>query len=252
MRPITSLAVGAVLLPVGLVIGLAWVPAAAADRTAYDASTACATPNPAARTCWTEAPATVEKTEVVARLRGNSDWRVSVTDEFGDQTVNVAHRGVFNRLAAREGIAARFWGGHLVLLRIAGDEDLPTDDEPGRQLVIAIMCGFFVLLAGAIFFLGGIGLHRHQGSWMRTASRAEWDENIFDAVAPPWRRWFEFGFSVVFFTLASTAIAWGWFDIPPVPVALVTVGLAGLAYAWLLHYRARQVMEGKPFRAKRR
>jgi hypothetical protein len=252
MRPITSLAVGAVLLPVGLVIGLAWVPAAAADRTAYDASTACATPNIAARNCWTEVPATVTKTQVLPRRRGNSDWNVWVTDQFGSQSVNVAHRSAFDRLHPGEGISARFWAGRLILLRVAGYEDQQTDDEPGRQLVIAIICGLFALLAGAIFFLGGIGLHRHQRSWMRTASRAEWDESIFDAVAPPLRSWLVFVFVVAFVGLTATTIAWAWFDIPPLPVALVTVGLAALGFAWLLHHRARMLLQGKAFRAKRR
>ena len=192
------------------------------------------------------------KTEIVPRPKGNSDWRVALTDQFGTQTVNVAHRSVFNRLTGGDEISARFWGGHLVLLRVPGDEDLPTDDEPGRQLVIAILCGAFCLICGAIFFLGGLGLHRYEGSWMVTASRSEWDENIFNVVAPPVRRWLEFILVVAFVGLAATTIAWAWLDIPPLPVALVTVGLCALGYAWLLHHRARMAMESGQFRRKHR
>ena len=252
MKPITSLAIGAVLVPVGLLIGFAWVPSAAADLSAYNGAVPCTTPTSAARTCWTEVSATVTKTEIVPRSKGNSDWRVSVTDQFGMQSVDVAHRSVFNRLTAGDEISARFWGEHLVLLRVPGDEDLPTDDEPGRQLVIAILCGAFCLLSGAIFFLGGLGLHRYEGSWMVTASRSEWDENIFNVVAAPARRWLEFILVVSFIGLASTTIAYGWFDIPPLPVALVTVGLCALGYAWLLHHRARTAMESDQFRRKHR
>lgn len=240
------------MIPVGLLIGLAWVPSSAADLSAYSASSACTTPNTASRTCWTEVPATVSKTVVVPRPKGNSDWRVLLTDQFGTQSVDVAHRSVFNRLTAGDEISARFWGGHLVLLCVPGDEDLPTDEEPGRQLAIAVICGIFALLAGAIFFLGGLGLHRYEGSWTLTASRSEWEENIFNVVAPSARRWLEFILVVSFVGLASTTIAYAWFDIPPLPVALVTVGLVALAYAWLLHHRARSELDNRKLRPKHR
>jgi hypothetical protein len=80
MKPITSLAVGAVMIPIGLVIGLGWVPLSAADLATYSGATACTTPNIAARTCWTEVPATVSTTQIFYKSRGNSDWHVWLTD----------------------------------------------------------------------------------------------------------------------------------------------------------------------------
>jgi hypothetical protein len=139
-----------------------------------------------------------------------------------------------------------------VVFRVPGDEDLPTDNEPGRQLVIAILSGAFVLLCGGVFFLGGLGLHRHERSWVRTASRSEWEENIFDVVAPPARRWLEFIFVVAFVGLVCTGIAWAWFDVPPLPVALVSVGLSALGFGWALHHRARMAIEHRSSGPKRR
>ena len=55
-----------------------------------------------------------------------------------------------------------------------------------------------------------------------------------------------------FVSLVVTTIAWAWFDLPLLPVAAVTLGFAALGWAWLLHHRARTVMERRTLPRKPR
>ena len=252
MRPITGLLLGSVLVPVGLGISLTWLPAWVADAFEYGAASACAEKVSNGTACWTEVGASVAGTHRVPRPRGNSNWVVDLTDEFGRQHVQVAHRDVFKRLTPGEAVSVRFWKGQVAVIRIPGSGDLPTDNEPGRQLGLASLTAVFVLLCGAVFFLGALGVHRHARSWTRSVSRDQWTDDLFDAVAPPARLWAEAIFLILFVSLVTTGVAWLWFDVPLLPAAAITLGLTTLGWAWLLHHRARTAMEGRPFPRKAR
>jgi hypothetical protein len=242
MKPVTGLVLGSAMFTVGLVAGLTWVPASVADAIEYAPAGACQQPAANGSGCWTEVDAMVTGTHGIPRSRGNSDWVVELSDQFGQQRPQVAHRDVFNHLTAGESVSVRFWKGRVALIHVPGGGDLPTDNEPGRQLGIASLVTVFTLLAGTFFFLGALGVHRDAGSWTLSASREEWSEDLFDAVAPPVRMWIEATFFIIFVSLVATTIAWVWFDVPLVPAAAVSLGLMALGWAWLLHHRARMVM----------
>src|SRR5207245_7510428 len=124
-----------------------------------------------------------------------------------------------------------------------GADYYPTNNDSLRQCGMASLATFFTMLAVSVFFLGALGVHRHARSWTRSVSRDAWSADLFDAVAPPARLWAEAIFLIAFVSLAVTTIAWGWFDLPLLPVAAVTLGFSALGWAWLLHHRARAVME---------
>lgn len=252
MRPITGLVLGSVVFMVGLVTGLTWVPASVADAIEYGPAGPCQQPTANGSGCWTEVNAVVTGTHVYLRPRGNSSWVVDLTDEFGLQHPQVAHRDVFNHLSAGESVSARFWKGRVALIHVPGSNELPTDDDPGRQVGFATLVAMFSLLAGLIFFLGALGVHRHAGSWTRSVSRAEWSEDLFDAVNPPARRWLEAIILIPLVGLTPAVLVWAWFDVPLVPAAAVGLGLAALGWAWLLHVRARSVMGQRSFPRKPR
>ncbi len=245
MKPVTGLVLGSVVFTVGLVTGLTWVPAAVADAIEYGPAGACQQPTANGSGCWTEVGAVVTGTHIDPRPRGNSNWVVDLNDEFGRQRPQVAHREVFNHLTAGGSVSVRFWKGRVALIHVPGAGDLPTDDEPGRQLGIASLSTVFAVLGGLVVFLGALGVHRHSGSWMRSVTRAEWSDDLLDMVAPPARLWFQAICFILFGGLAATTIAWVWFDAPLVPAAAVSFGLAALGWAWSLHHRARTVMEGR-------
>ena len=252
MKPVTGLVLGSVVFTVGLVTGLTWVPASVADAIEYGQAGACQQPTANGSGCWTEVGAVVTGTHVNPRPRGNSNWVVDLTDEFGIQHPQVAHRAVFNQLTPGESVSVRFWKGRVALIHVPTADDLPTDNEPGRQLGIASLSTIFAVLGGLVVFLGALGVHRHSGSWMRSVNRAQWSEDLFDMVAPPARLWLQATFFILFVGLAATTIAWGWFDVPLLPAAAITLGLTTLGWAWLLHHRARTAMEGRPFPRKAR
>lgn len=252
MRPITGLVLGSVLIPLGLGISLTWLPSSIADAVAYNAAGACTEPVPDGSGCWTEVGALVAQTHIYPRPRGNSNWVVELTDQFGRQRTQVAHRNAFNRLTPGEPVTARFWRGRVILIHVPGSDDLPTDNEPSRQMGIASLTAVFIMLAGSVFFLGALGVHRHGRSWTRSVSRDEWNKDLFDAVAPPARLWAEAIFLIGFVSLVVTTIAWMWFDLPLLPLAAVTVGVAALGWGWLLHHRARTVMERRSLPPKPR
>lgn len=242
MKPVTGLVLGSLVFTVGLVAGLTWVPASVADAIEYAPAGACQQPTANGSGCWTEVGAVVTGTHINPRPKGNSNWVVDLTDEFGLQHPQVAHRDVFNQLTAGEAVSVRFWKGGVALIHVPGGGDLPTDNEPGRQLGIASLATIFFLLCGVVFFLGALGVHRHAKSWTRSVSRDEWSEDLFDAVAPAARLWAEAIFLILFVSLVATTIAWVWLDVPLLPAAAVSLGLAALGWAWLLHVRARSVM----------
>lgn len=252
MRPITGLVLGSVLVPLGLVISLTWLPSSVADAFEYGAAGACKEAVPNGSGCWTEVSAVVTGTQIYARPRGNTNWVVDLTDQFGRQRPQVAHRDGFHRLTSGEPVSVRFWKGRVVLIHVPGGDDLPTDNEPGRQIGMASLTTVFTVLAGSVFFLGALGVHRHARSWTRSVSRDAWNEDLFDAVAPPARLWAEAIFLIGFVSLVVTTIAWGWFDLPLLPVAAVTLGLTALGWTWLLHHRARSVMEQRSLPRKPR
>jgi hypothetical protein len=242
MKPVTGLALGSLMFTVGLVTGLTWMPSSIADAIAYGSAAACQEPAANGSGCWTEVGAVVTGTHVVPRVRGNSDWVVELSDQFGTQRPQVAHREDFNHLTPGEPVSVRFWKGQVALIRIPGGGDLPTDNEPGRQVGFASLVALFSLLGGLIFFLGAVGVHRHSGSWTLSVSRAEWSDDLFDAVSPPARRWLEAIILIPLVGLAPAFLVWAWFDVPLVPAAAVGLGFTSLGWSWLLHVRARQVM----------
>jgi hypothetical protein len=242
MKPITGLVLGTAGIAFGLWAGLAWVPSSIADLIEYGKAGACKEPVANGSGCWTEVSAVITGTHVFPHARGNSTWVVDLTDKFGAQRPKVAHRSVFNRLASGQPVTVRFWKGWVAIIHIPGGDDLPTDQEPGRQLGIASLTAIFTLLAGLVIFLGGLGVHRHAGSWTRSVAREDWSNDLFDLVAPPARLWFQATVAILFVSLGATTAAWIWFDVPLLPAAAVSLGLAALAWAWLLHHRARAVM----------
>jgi len=252
MKPVTGLVVGAAMTALGLAVGLTWVPASVADAIEYGSADPCPQPTALGAGCWTEVDAMVVGTHVIPRRRGNSTWVVDLSDRFGRQLTQVAHADVFKHLTPGQPVSVRFWKGRVALIHIPGAADLSTDNEPGRQLGIASLSTVFVLSCGLVFFLGAFGVHRHAGSWTRSVSRVKWSTDLFDAVAPPARRWAEAIVLILFVSVVATTIAWGWFDVPLVPAAAVSLGLTALGWAWLLHHRARTVMEGRRLPRKAR
>jgi hypothetical protein len=252
MKPVTGLVFGAAMTTLGLAVGLMWVPSSVVDAIEYGSAEVCQEPSANGSGCWTEVSAVVTGTHDNPRRRGNSTWVVDLSDQFGHQHPQVAHRSVFKHLTPGEPVSVRFWKGRVVLLHVPGVDDLPTDDEPGRQLGIASLVTVFTLLCGVVFFLGAFGVHRHAGSWTRSVSRTAWSDDLFDALAPPARLWAEAIFLISFVGLVVTTIAWGWFDLPLLPVAAVTLGFTALGWAWLLHHRARMVMERRSLPRKPR
>ena|ERR1700730_1518531 len=243
MKPITGLVLGSLLLPIGLVSGLLWVPSSVGDAISYGAADACVEASPNGSGCWTEVSATVTSTYLRRHPRGNDDWVVVLSDLYGQQRPHVAHRSVFKSLANGQTVVARFWKGSVALIRVPAGDELPTDDEPGRQLGFASLVTVVFLLGGVIFFLGALGVHRHAGSWTRSASRLEWGDDLFDAVSPPLRRWLEAIIVIPLVGLTPAFLVWEWLDVPLVPAAGVGLGLAAFGWVWLLHQRARTVME---------
>jgi hypothetical protein len=252
MKPVTGLVLGSVVFTVGLVTGLTWVPASVADAIEYGPAGPCQQPAANGSGCWTEVSAVVAGTHVNPRPRGNSNWVVDLTDGFGIQHPQVAHRDVFNHLTAGESVSVRFWKGRVAVIHVPSADDLPTDDEPGRQLGIASLSTVFAVLGGLVVFLGALGVHRHSGSWMRSATRAEWSEDLFDVVSPPARRWLEAIILIPLVGLAPAFLVWAWFDVPLVPAAAVGLGFAALGWAWVFHVRARALMRQRSLPRKPR
>jgi hypothetical protein len=243
MKPVTGLVVGAAMTTLGLAAGLLWVPSSVVDAIAYGSAEVCQESIANGPGCWTEVSAVVTGTHDYPRRKGNSTWVVDLTDQFGHQRPQVAHRSVFKHLTVGEPVSARFWKGRVVLIHVPGADDLSTDDEPGRQLGMASLVTIFTLLCGVVFSLGAFGVHRHAGSWTRSVSRTDWSDNLFDALAPPARLWAWAIFFILFVSLIATLIAWAWFDVPLLPTATVSLGLTALGWAWLLHHQARTLLE---------
>jgi hypothetical protein len=242
MKPITGLVVGSLCLLTGLVSGLAWVPSSVADSVAYSAAGACKELAPNGPGCWSEIHATVIRTEILPQPLARNFWVVVIIDGFGQQRFEVAHRNVFKTLAEGDTVVARFWKGSVALVHIPGRGDLPTENEPGNQLGTASMVAVFSLLAGLVFFLGALGLHRHAGSWTLSLSRDVWRDELIDVVASPGHRWLQAMLIIVCVGLGPAALAWAFFDVPLLPAAAVGLGFASLGWAWYLHLRARRLM----------
>jgi hypothetical protein len=252
VRPITGLVLGSVLIPLGLGISLTWLPSSVADAFEYGAATACREPAANGSGCWTEVSAVVTGTQIYARPRGNSNWVVDLTDQYGRQRPQVAHRGIFNRLTPGEPVSVRFWKGRVVLIHVPGGDDLPTDTEPGRQIGMASLATVFTLLAGSVFFLGALGVHRDRRSWTVSVSRYEFGRDMVDAVAPAARRWVEAVLIIGLIGIFGAILAHAVFGASILFAALVCTGLGALLWAWSLHHRARMELAKRVSRQDRR
>lgn len=114
MKPITGLAVGAVLIPLGLAISLTWLPSSIADALAYQAAGACKEPIPNGSRCWTEVSAVETRTEVVRHSKSSS-YYVDLEDGFGTQRVEVTKTSLFEALQPAARVSARFWNGSVAI-----------------------------------------------------------------------------------------------------------------------------------------
>lgn len=244
MKPVTGAVIGSVLVPLGLVLGLTWLPSSAADALSYGAAAACKQPVANGAGCWTEVRAVVTGTSVVHRSK-HDDWIVSLDDDFGRHQTTVNHNGrVFDGLTASESVTARFWRGNVVLIHVRGSGDLTTDNDPGTQVGWALVATVFTLLGGALFLMGAIGVHRRDGSWTRSVPRDEFGRDMFDTLAPPARRWVQAVFVLLFIGVAGGVLAYAIFGAPLLQSVLVCVGLGALLWAWNMHHRARMAFSG--------
>lgn len=241
MKPVTGAVIGSVLVPLGLVLSLTWLPSSIADALSYGAAGPCKEPIPNGAGCWTEVTAVVTGTSVVHHSK-HDDWIVNLDDDFGRQEVIVNHSSVFDDLRPLASVSARFWHGSVVLVHVPGRGDLTTEDEPGTKAGWAMLVTAFTLLGGAVFLLGALGVHRDKGSWTRSVTRDEFGTDMFDAIAPPARRWVQAIVALAFFGIFGATLAYAFFGAPIIPSALVVVGLSALAWAWSLHHRARVVL----------
>ena len=238
MKPVTGLVIGALFLILGLVIGLTWLPFSVANALSYGAAGPCREPIPDGSGCWTEVSAIVTSTNVVRRGKGVVCY-VQLEDQFGQERVAMARSGDCGQLQSGQSVTARFWKGDVALIRAPGGAELPAESDPGIQAGFAFLVAAFVLLFGTAFFVGALGVHRDQGSWSRTVPRDEFGREMWDAVAPPARRWLEAIFAIGLVALFGSAFAYAFLGVPVIPTALVCAGMAALVWTWSLHYRAR-------------
>jgi len=229
MKPITGLAAGSLCLLTGLVSGLAWVPSSVADSVAYSAAGACKELAPNGPGCWSEIHATVIRTEILPQPLARNFWVVVIIDASDSRGSRWPIATFSKTLAEGDTVVARFWKGSVALVHIPGRGDLPTENEPGNQLGTASVVAVFSLLAGLVFFLGALGLHRHAGSWTLSLSRDVWRDELIDVVASPGHRWLQAMFIIVCVGRGPAALAWAFFDVPLLPAAAVGLGLQPLA-----------------------
>lgn len=229
---------GGLLIPTGLATAVFWLPAAIADGMAFGHARACSEPNVRSVTCWTDVAAVVQGTRIVHH-RKYDDWVVDLSTDYGLWHPIVAHRDSFNQLNSGDQVTARLWHGKVVLIRAAGRADLPTEDDPGHQVGVATMVTLFVLLFGAVFFLGGLGIHRRYGSWTRSVDRTEWGSDIYYGLPGPAQRWGAAVMVLIFLAVAGGFLAWMVFGADMLAGALVGAGFGALLWAWALHHRAR-------------
>lgn len=239
MKPVTGVVVGAVLIPLGLAISLTWLPASIADALAYNAAGACQEPIPNGSGCWTEMNAVETGTEAVRRGKSISHY-VDLEDDFGTQRVEVRNTSAFQSLEPGQSVSVRFWKGSVVVIHVPGHGDLLSEGEPGTTAGFALLVVLGTILFGGIFFLGGLGVHRDQGSWTRSVSRDEFGKELFDAVAPPARRWVQALFTIGLAAVVGPLFAHGLFGAPVLPAVLVCAGLGALVWAWILRHRSRR------------
>lgn len=238
MKPVTGLVVGALFVMLGLVIGLTWLPLSIADALSYGAAGPCKEPIPNGSGCWTEVSAIVTSTNVVHRGKGVACY-VHLEDQFGQQRIGMAHSSDCGQLQSGQSVTARFWEGDVAAIRVPGGPELPAETEPGTQAGFAFLIAAFVLLFGTAFFLGALGVHRDQGSWTRSVARDEFGNEMWDAVAPPARRWVQAIFAIALVALFGSAFGYAFLGAPIIPTALVCAGMAALVWTWSLHHRAR-------------
>jgi len=239
MRPVTGLVLGLILIPLGLVLSLIWLPSSIADALSYGSAHQCAEPIPNGPGCWSEVSAVVTKTEVVSG-RYTTRHYVDLRDDFGSQEVEVLPGSSFDDLRSGDTVSARFWKGEVALIHVPEATDLATASHPSQNMGIALAAAAATLLFGGLFFLGALGVHRYQGSWTVSLSGSKYDEHMFDAVAPPVRRWLEGTSIIAFAALAGGVLANANFGTAIFPGVLVSAGLAALAWASWLHHRARK------------
>jgi hypothetical protein len=186
-------------------------------------------------------PAVVTGTKEIPHSK-HTDWIVGLDDDFGQQRVTVTHKSVFHDLMPSQSVSARFWEGQVAVIHVPGRGDLPTEDEPGTKAGFATLITAFVLLAGAFFFLGGLGIHRDRGSWTRSVDRDELGRDLFDMVSPTLQRWIMAIFVLAIFGIFGATLAYAWFGAPIFSSALVAMGLGALLWAWSFHHRARSAL----------
>ena len=238
MRPVTGLVLGSVFIPLGLVLSFTWLPSSIAEATSYANAGPCKEPIPNGDRCWTEVGAVVKGTDVVHHSKSSS-YYVDLQDDFGSQHIEVAYNATFDALRPAQTVSARFWKGDVALIHLPGADDLTSESEPGTQLGWAIMAVIGTLLAGSVFFLGALGVHRVEGSWTVSVSRAEYGEDMLDTVAPPARRWLQAIVLILFLGLGGAVFAHAIFGAALIPAGLVSAGMGALLSAWLLHHQVR-------------
>jgi hypothetical protein len=251
MRPVTGLVLGSILIPLGLVLSLIWLPSSIADALSYGFARSCTEPVPNGAGCWSEVSAIVTKTEVLSGRYTTRSY-VDLRDDFGSQEVEVLPGTTFDNLRSGDPVSARFWRGEVALIHVPRATDLTTASHPTQNMGIALVAVAAALLFGGLFFLGALGVHRYQGSWTVSLSGSKYDEHMFDAVAPPTRRWLEGSGIIAFGALAGGVLANANLGTAIVPGVLVSAGLAALAWAWWLHHRARRSWKGGKSRSKPR
>lgn len=251
MRPVTGLVIGSILIPVGLVLSLIWLPSSIADALSYGSAHQCTQTVPNDAGCWSEVLAVVTKTEVLSG-RYSTRYYVDLRDDFGSQEVEVLPGATFDNLRSGDAVSARFWKGEVALIHVPGAKDLTTTSHPTQNMGIALVAVAATLLFGGLFFLGALGVHRYQGSWTVSMSGRKYDEHMFDAVAPPIRRWLEGTSIIAFAALAGGVLANANLGTAIVPGVLVSAGLAALAWAWWLHHRAWRAWNRGKSRSKPR
>lgn len=229
------------LVPLGLVMSLTWLPSSIADAIAYGGAGACKESIPNGSGCWTEISAVVTGTKVVPHRRSDS-YYVDLEDDFGQQHVEVVHNNVFDDLRATQSVSARFWKGEVTLLHVPGAGDLTSENEPGTKAGWAALAVAITLLFGGIFFLGAVGVHRDRRSWTVSVSRDEFGRDMVDAVAPAARRWLEAILMVALVAIFGAIFAHAIFGASILSAALVCTGLGALLWAWSLHHRARMAL----------
>ncbi|HET9849234.1 MAG TPA: hypothetical protein VFR68_11835 [Candidatus Dormibacteraeota bacterium] len=238
MKPVIGLVLGSVLIPLGLVLSFTWLPSSIAEATSYADAGPCKEPIPNGNRCWTEVGAVVKGTEVVHHSKSSS-YYVDLQDDFGTQRVEVAPNGTFDALRPAQTVSARFWRGNVALIHVQGADDLTSESEPGTQLGWAIMAVVATLLAGSVFFLGALGVHRVERSWTVSVTRAEYGEDMLDAVAPPARRWLQAILVIASLGFCGGVLAHAIFGAALIPAGLISAGMGALLSAWLLHHQVR-------------